>query len=336
MVLTVLSLSTRSSYAVQFCNTTPIIGSSLADVSNPYPSSITVSGLTGTITDVNVILRGFTTNPDNGNFHWAEDTDVMVSAPDNSTVVLMSDAGGDNDTSTGPVAGANLTMDDQAANQLPADTHITTGTWRPVDDDVDAGEARPVDAWPVPAPPLNPDSTSLSTFNGKNPNGTWNLWVVDDTQQAANDFTGGWCVDILTSGVSTTVPPTTTPPTTVPPTTVPPTTTAPGCGGLTPTIVGTSGDDTIFGTQGPDVIDGRGGNDTIRGLGGDDVLCGSAGNDQLYGGDGNDQLFGGDGNDRLYGELGNDSLDGGPQVDQCIGGDGTDTGAACESLAQVP
>ena len=36
--------------------------------------------------------------------------------------------------------------------------------------------------------------------NGKSPNGTWNLWVVDDTQQGAGDFNGGWCVDILTSG----------------------------------------------------------------------------------------------------------------------------------------
>jgi hypothetical protein len=43
-----------------------------------------VSGLTGTITDVNVRLLGITTAGDNNNppEHWVEDVDVMLSSPD--------------------------------------------------------------------------------------------------------------------------------------------------------------------------------------------------------------------------------------------------------------
>ena len=55
--------------------------------------------------------------------------------------------------------------------------------------------------------------------------------------------------------------------------------TAPTCGGLTPTVTGTPGDDVLNGTPGNDVIDGLGGNDTIRGQGGNDVICGGAGSD---------------------------------------------------------
>ena len=51
------------------------------------------------------------------------------------------------------------------------------------------------------------------------------------------------------------------------------------CGGATPTVTGTPGNDVLTGTPGNDVIDGLGGDDTIRGQGGNDVICGGAGSD---------------------------------------------------------
>src|SRR5215210_6212034 len=96
MVLTVLNLSSQPSLAVQFCNTTSIVGTVTNGPATPYPSPITVSGLSGTITDVNVTILDFTTFPDVGGFHWAEDTDLEVSSPAGTGVILMSDAGGDN------------------------------------------------------------------------------------------------------------------------------------------------------------------------------------------------------------------------------------------------
>ena len=64
------------------------------------------------------------------------------------------------------------------------------------------------------------------------------------------------------------------------------------CAGLTPTKIGTQGNDTIVGTSGRDVIVGLGGNDRIFGLGGNDVICGGAGNDRIVGGTGIDRVDG--------------------------------------------
>ena len=376
VVLGVLTLSTRSSFAVEFCNTTPIIGNGGAPAplpSNPYPSTISVSGLTGTITDVNVRLLDIDTRGGGDGLHWVEDLDVLLVAPDNSNAILMSDAGGNNSESSGPVVNTNLTLDDQAANQLPADTALSSGTWRPVNDsDVDP-QISPDDQWPAPAPAPSGSST-LSTFNGKNPNGTWSLYAVDDYGQAAVDINGGWCIDIITAvngttssttsttlpttttSTTTTLPPTTTSTSTTTTTTLPPTTTSTSttlpptttsststtvpsgllCDGRTPTIVGTSSGERLVGTAGPDVIMGLGGDDQIVGLGGDDVICGGPGNDQLIGGEGNDRLFGEAGSDYIVGENGNDLLNGGTEADQCHGGPGTDTAAACEGITGTP
>ena len=406
MVLGILHLGSQSSSAVEFCNTTPIVGTGGIGPAAPYPSPITVSGLTGTVTDVNVRLLDVRTRGDNNSppQHWVEDADVMVSAPNNAGVILMSDAGGDNNETSGPVVDADLTFDQQAPTQLPADTGpLTSGTYRPVDDDDDVGAQVPAndDNWPAPAPA--PTSTSLDTFNGIDPNGTWNLWMVDDQTQAGVNINGGWCIDIITTGggTPTTVTPTTATPTTMTPTTMTPTTMTPTtmtpttmtpttvtpttmtpttmtpttmtptpttsaptttsttfpagtCGGLTPTIVGSGGDDNLVGTAGPDVIAGGGGADTIAGLGGDDVICGGDGNDQILGGDGADRIFGDAGIDQIYGENGadtvsggadsdrlfggndNDALSGDAGIDQCIGEAGTDTAAGCELVIDVP
>ncbi len=96
------------------------------------------------------------------------------------------------------------------------------------------------------------------------------------------------------------------------------------CNGLTPTIVGTPGDDVIYGTNGNDVIAGLGGNDIIYGGNGNDVICGDTGDDTLYGGNGNDILIGGLGNDTLDGGNGNDTLTGNDGADKLYGQNGDD------------
>ena len=238
MVTGFLELTSSSAQSVLFCNTAPITGSTGVASANPYPSGIVVAGLVGTITDVNVTLLDFTTKADTPqtNMHFPEDIDVLVSAPSATSVVLMSDAGGDNNNSH-PVSAADLTFDQQAANPLPADTSISSGPWRPVDDDDDPSETAPIDAWPAAAPA--PGGSTLNAFNGLSPNGTWNLWVVDDFELAASDFSG-WCIDIVVTGGGTTttgatttsssVLPTTTTtgPTTTTTTTLPPPREVPG------------------------------------------------------------------------------------------------------------
>jgi Ca2+-binding RTX toxin-like protein len=103
------------------------------------------------------------------------------------------------------------------------------------------------------------------------------------------------------------------------------------CGGLTPTLVGSSANNTLKGTTGRDVISGLGGDDRIDGGLGDDVICGGSANDTISAGLGADRLFGGSGNDRLDGGLGNDALDGGLGTDRCDGGLGANTKTRCEA-----
>jgi hypothetical protein len=169
----------------------------------PFPSSIAVAGLTGTVTDVNVTLRDLTypLKP--------ADVDLMVVAPGGMAVMLMSDACGDNDNENPIASPITLTFDDQAPGQLPADAACSSGTFRPTDDDDDEGEfpmhGHGDDVLPgAPAPPSFPQP--LSTFNGIDGNGTWNLYLVDDYPNTpaeggtAGRIAGGWTLSITTSG----------------------------------------------------------------------------------------------------------------------------------------
>jgi hypothetical protein len=98
------------------------------------------------------------------------------------------------------------------------------------------------------------------------------------------------------------------------------------CGGATPTIAGTQGDDDIVGTSGNDVIVTLGGEDTVSADGGNDIVCG---------GGGDDTLRGGTGKDKLYGESGGDVLKGGKGTDRCIGGLGLDRAKKCEKVGSL-
>src|SRR5215213_4164699 len=78
--------------AAPVCNTTPIIftppPAPLFDVQRllPYPSPIAVSGLGGTVTDVNVTLKGLS-------YPSPPDLDVLLVAPDGTNLIVMSDVG---------------------------------------------------------------------------------------------------------------------------------------------------------------------------------------------------------------------------------------------------
>jgi len=73
------------------------------------------------------------------------------------------------------------------------------------------------------------------------------------------------------------------------------------CLGLTPTIVGTEGNDVLTGTDGDDVIAGMGGVADVLNGGPDslstDLLCGGEGNDTLQAGEGLAAVMSGDGGD---------------------------------------
>ena len=155
----------------------------------PYPSNITVSGLAGLVTKVQVVLHGLT--------HGAlNDVDALVVAPTGQNLVVMSDVGAPNTLTTSN--NATLTFDDSAAGVVPSGS-VPTGSYRPSSD----GGA---DAFPAPAPAPSAQTTLAGAFTGVAPNGTWQLFIVDDTSGDLGTMSGGWSLVITTeqSAVATT------------------------------------------------------------------------------------------------------------------------------------
>jgi hypothetical protein len=142
----------------------------------PYPSTIAVSGRPGFLTYVRVHLYGL-------DHTWPDDIDMLLVGPEGQNLILMSDTGGSTD-----LVNANLTFDDAADGPLPDAAQITSGTYQPTNygtgDDFAA---------PAPAPSA---ATTLATFAGTGPNGTWSLYVVDDASGDVGNTHGGWCVEL--------------------------------------------------------------------------------------------------------------------------------------------
>ncbi|HKQ38390.1 MAG TPA: MBG domain-containing protein, partial [Verrucomicrobiae bacterium] len=156
-------------------------------VANPYPSAINVSGLGGGVAQVIVRLNGF-------RHTWPNDVDVLLVGPTGQKVMLMSDVGGGV-----PVTSVNLTLSDSATASLPRSTALLSGTFKATD--FETGDAFPT---PVPAGSY---ATTLSAFNGSNPNGTWSLYAIDDGTGDSGSFASGWSLTITTTG-SASAPPT--------------------------------------------------------------------------------------------------------------------------------
>ena len=181
-----------------FLNSTPITINDRTANTNPpgtaslYPSSITVSGMTGTITQVDAALNNLThTFPD--------DIDIILVGPGGQRAILMSDAGGGGD-----VSGVNLTFNQSASTQLPDSTQLASGTYRPTNFNGNTTiEPGGVDNFPSPGPGQSAYTADLSVFNGTNPNGTWQIYVVDDENVDSGSIATGWALGITTSGGGT-------------------------------------------------------------------------------------------------------------------------------------
>jgi Ca2+-binding RTX toxin-like protein len=161
-------------------------------ISSPYPSTISVSGLTGALSNLTVTLTGY-------NALRPRDNDFVLVGPGGQTLMLMSDTG--DLTSTAP--GVNLTFSDGAAGPVPTGTGSTipSGTYQPTDLLVASPAGN--DTFPAPGPSFvnSPAPTGASTlgsiFNGIDPNGTWSLYAIDDALGGgASTVTGGWSLEI--------------------------------------------------------------------------------------------------------------------------------------------
>jgi subtilisin-like proprotein convertase family protein len=145
---------------------------------SPYPAAISVSNVPGTITKVVARLNGIS-------HAGADDLDVLLVSPSGQKVMLLSDAGGPNILNN-----VDLVFDDAATGVLASNVVFASGTYRPTN----FGTSDPFNS-PAPAGPY---ATTLSALNGISPNGTWSLYVMDDSNPDNGNITGGWSLTITT------------------------------------------------------------------------------------------------------------------------------------------
>jgi hypothetical protein len=135
-----------------------------ADGTVPFPSLLYVYGVDGQVFDVDITLGGVTHG-------WPADVDVVLVAPDGTAATVMSDLGGDDQT---PATGGTLVFDDDATGTAPLG--LASGRYLPQDDDSDSEDVDLEDA----------DATLDDLASSAYINGTWQLFVFDDTY----DFEG--------------------------------------------------------------------------------------------------------------------------------------------------
>src|SRR3569833_2387540 len=150
-----------------------------------YPSSISVSGLVfQSISHLSISLDGFTHT-------FPSDLDIILAGPGGQLSMLMSEVGG---IAKFPVTDLTLTLDDLAANALPIDSALFSGTFKPT-------RQFPTLSFEFPSPAPQGSSSApaaLSIFNDTTPNGTWRLFVVDESSPDSGTISGGWSMAVTT------------------------------------------------------------------------------------------------------------------------------------------
>jgi hemolysin type calcium-binding protein len=235
----------------------------------PYPSTISVDGLPGTVARASVTLRGIA--------HPAPDEiDALLVGPGGQKELLISDACG---TGATPLTGQTFTFDDLGP-ALTSTGPCASGTYKPTN----FGSPDPFTP-PAPAPPYG---VALSEYAGGPPNGVWQLFVTDDGPNGSvnNPIAGGWSLELLPNATCGGTAATRA--------------ASVGTAG-DDLLVGTQGPDVMLGLGGNDTIQGFAGKDIECGGPGRDKLVGGDGKDRLLGEGGKDTLKGGNGRDTCKG-----------------------------------
>jgi subtilisin-like proprotein convertase family protein len=193
---------------------------------DPYPSPIVVSGVTEPVIKVTVSIAGFE------HATWA-DLHVALVGPTGLNVMLMSEQGPIPDpgtfdcgftdlgallntgAATGPANDVSISgfgvatgpfdfvFDDSGPMMPDCSMQIgdpppvipfASGTWRPTD-----GEPSVPAIKAVPGPSA-PNGTTLSQFNGVDPNGTWNLFIWDTNNDPGTGSIDSWSLNFTTDG----------------------------------------------------------------------------------------------------------------------------------------
>ena len=171
-----------------------------------YPSELTVSGLSGTITTVSVQLHGLTSDGQGAGLGTA-DMGVLLKGPNGLYVELMGQAGNSNNGELWTGSGVLLNIQD-GGTRMPDDACPSgSGSWPNLDVSNGTSEGGPFeptscpfgnsyDTYPSPGPgtltsgevaaPAG-SATLAGAFGGLYPNGTWSLYLVNDEGEYSID-----------------------------------------------------------------------------------------------------------------------------------------------------
>lgn len=137
------------------------------NTANPYPSTINVAGVSGTVLHVSLTLNGLfyqhSIDPDGCN--WDE-LDILLAGPGGQVAMVMSDVARNGN---GSDAQRTLTFDDNMLIPLPSNGDFESGSYF-------ATDYEPGDTLPAPAP-VGPYGTNFSVFTGAPANGLWSLYA---------------------------------------------------------------------------------------------------------------------------------------------------------------
>jgi subtilisin-like proprotein convertase family protein len=193
LTIFIFTVSFERATAQTFVNPAPITIFDNGPAIPAYPSTLNVTGTFGRITKVVVTLNGFTHS-------FPDDVGVLLVGPAGQKVRLMSDVGG----GVAVVTPVNIPIDDRGAAFLPDNAALTNVISKPtqgLSGTVGDGNLHAAN-FPAPAP-AGPYSVLMSDFIGTSANGTWSLYVDDDTAGDAGTFANGWTLTITTGGVFT-------------------------------------------------------------------------------------------------------------------------------------
>ncbi|HXJ61999.1 MAG TPA: MBG domain-containing protein, partial [Verrucomicrobiae bacterium] len=158
-------------------------------VATPYPATIQVDGMSGTVTNLLLSVDKFS-------HENVRDVNMLLVGPAGFGVVVFSHVSGNRRATN-----VRVHLNDQAPYDLPLDFDLWSERLRPT-------AYPPAVTFPSPAPAGPYAPGRLSSFNGLSANGAWSLYVYDDAAPAAGSIVGGWSLLIATSGGSSASAPT--------------------------------------------------------------------------------------------------------------------------------
>jgi uncharacterized repeat protein (TIGR01451 family)/uncharacterized delta-60 repeat protein len=152
---------------------------------DPYPSSITITSLTG-------VISKLTTTVSNLGHAYVSDVSMLMVGPAGQKELLMEQNGGRH-----TITNVTLTFDSTFGNVIGTNAPVT-GTYAPAP--VATNISFPTSSNGVVAPPMPYDS-NLGDFIGANPNGTYSLYVDDTKPLDSGSINNGWSLTITTLSV---------------------------------------------------------------------------------------------------------------------------------------